>query len=290
MSATPTHIPAIKTAKAMFTTGACSTAVFQAIDGAFGHPMDAEELASAPLAGGMGNHGYQCGQVWGAALAAGAQANRVHGAGARAETEALRTSVRIVEAFEQNFRHLNCSDLTEVVWKDRENSKKGMWKFLFKGGPALCAHMVVKYSRLATQEIDETLTGEHDAEPSPCASCAAKVARRMGASDQHVAMAAGLAGGIGLSGGGCGALGAAIWLTALDHPEENIGPDVGGTRVQALMEQFQAATDYEFECSAIVGRTFDGMEDHSQYVKGGGCAAIIEALVAPDDVESPKVA
>ncbi len=290
MSDTPNHIPAIKTATAMFSTGACSTATFQAIDLAFGHPMEAEERASAPLAGGIGNHGYQCGQLWGAALATGAQAHRIHGPGDRAETEALRTTERLVEAFGDQFRHLDCSDLTDVVWKDRENSKKGMWKFLFKGGPALCAHMVVKYSRIATAEIDGALAEDPDASPSPCANCAAMVARRMGASDQHVAMAAGLAGGIGLSGGGCGALGAAIWLTALDHPEEELGPDVEGTRVQALMERFQAATDYEHECSVIVGRTFDGIEDHSHYVRDGGCAAIIEALVTSDDAQSPKVA
>ena len=38
----------------------------------------------------------------------------------------------------------------------------------------------------------------------------------MGVSDLHVTMAAGFAGGIGLSGGGCGALGAAIWITGMN--------------------------------------------------------------------------
>lgn len=46
------------------------------VDGSFGHPMKIEEEASAPLAGGMMNHGFQCGMLWGASLAAGAEAYR----------------------------------------------------------------------------------------------------------------------------------------------------------------------------------------------------------------------
>ncbi len=284
-----TRIPAIATAKAMFTTGACSTAVFQAVDLAFGHPLEAEERASAPLAGGIGNHGYQCGQIWGAVLAGGAHAHRVHGPGARAEAVAVHTAVRLVEAFEGAFRDLDCSDLTSVVWKDRDESRKGMWAFVLKGGPAMCAHMVVKYARIAHRVIEETVAEEPGAVP-PCASCAAALARQMGASEQHAVMAAGLAGGLGLSGGGCGALAAAMWLTALAHPEEELGPDVEGTRIGTLIQRFHAATEYEFECSAIVGRTFEGAEDHARYVRGGGCAALLEALATTGDAESPQAA
>jgi hypothetical protein len=49
------------------------------VDGSFGHPMKIEEEASAPLAGGMMNHGFQCGMLWGASLAAGAEAYGVLG-------------------------------------------------------------------------------------------------------------------------------------------------------------------------------------------------------------------
>jgi len=43
------------------------------VDGSFGNPMRLEEEASAPLAGGIMNHGFQCGMLWGASLAAGAE-------------------------------------------------------------------------------------------------------------------------------------------------------------------------------------------------------------------------
>jgi len=46
------------------------------------------------------------------------------------------------------------------------------------------------------------------------------LAQKMGLSDMHTVMAAGLAGGIGLSGGACGALGAAIWIAGMNSLEE----------------------------------------------------------------------
>jgi len=46
-----------------------------------------------------------------------------------------------------------------------------------------------------------------------------------------------------------------------------------------VLEPFLKSTDYEFECSEIVGRTFEDIDDHSRHVNGGGCAEIIETLV-----------
>lgn len=42
-----------------------------------------------PFAGGIMQRGYQCGMIWGAALAAGAEAHRLHGPGPQAETAAI---------------------------------------------------------------------------------------------------------------------------------------------------------------------------------------------------------
>jgi hypothetical protein len=34
------------------------------------------------------------------------------------------------------------------------------------------------------------------------------------------------------------------------------------------------------ECSQIVGRKFESVEDHARHVQGGGCARIIDRLAA----------
>ncbi len=57
------------------------------VDDSFEHPMSLEEHAVMPLAGGLMGYGYQCGMLWGAALAAGAHAYHLFGTGPRAETQ-----------------------------------------------------------------------------------------------------------------------------------------------------------------------------------------------------------
>ncbi len=100
----------------------------------------------------------------------------------------------------------------------------------------------------------------------------------MGLSDLQTVMAAGLAGGIGLSGGACGALGAAIWLIGLKYSSENLQFDLESPRASAVIERFLESADYEFECAKIVGRRFEDVNDHACYLRQGGCSKIIEAL------------
>jgi hypothetical protein len=116
--------------------------------------------------------------------------------------------------------------------------------------------------------------------PAPV-SCSAVIAQRMGASPMHAAMAAGLAGGIGLSGGACGALGAAIWISGVNHLKEQGGKiEFKNPTAVAMIDRFLKCTGYEFECSKIVGRRFENVADHAGYVRGGGCAKIIDVLTA----------
>ena len=94
-------------------------------------------------------------------------------------------------------------------------------------------------------------------------------------------MASGLAGGIGLRGGGCGALGAAIWLTGLKSLEEGAEKlEYKSPRAEEAIELFASLTDGAFECSRIVGRRFESVAEHSAFLRDGGCSEIIEALAA----------
>jgi len=253
------------------------------VDGSFSQPMTLEENASAPLAGGIKQCGYQCGMVWGATLAAGAEAYRRFGTGPDAEARAVMAARRIVNAFHASNDTVNCLDITGI---DRSSTNRQMTTyFLLKGGVVKCFHMATKYARLALDEI-ETALGDEVAEPSSSpVSCAAILAQKMGASDMHTVMASGLAGGIGLSGGGCGALGATVWLIAMDTLIE--GADEIGfeerfedPRVLDAIDRFTQCTDSEFTCARIVGRQFEGIDDHASYLCNGGCSEIIEALAA----------
>ena len=246
------------------------------VDASFGYPLEIEEKASMPLAGGIANKGYQCGMLWGAALAAGAQAHCLYGPGPQAQAEALVAARRLLENYRGRTEQINCRDVTGM---DMEEGK-GSLKFLLKGGPIYCFLLAARYAREAFAEINATFAQKQVESPAPPVSCAAMLAEKMGASEMHTVMVAGFAGGIGLSGGACGALAAAIWLTGLTNPAEPMGISYETTWVQDKIERFLENSDDEYACANIVGRTFDDVEDHSAYLRAGGCADIIAALAA----------
>ncbi len=235
-----------------------------------------------PLAGGVMGYGYQCGMLWGAALAAGAQAYRLYGPGPLAETMAVLAAQRLVYAFIARNKHINCSEITEMKWKELSSGQLApVIKFFIKGGPIVCFSMSANYARIAFNEIDITLSEKPIEAPSSPVSCAAMLAQKMGVSEMHSVMAAGFAGGIGLSGGACGALGAAIWINRMNgSQEEDKNFNLEDPTILAMIDRYLESADYEFECSKIVGRKFENVADHASYLRDGGCSKIIEALAA----------
>ena len=253
------------------------------VDSSFDHPLKLEEEASAPFAGGVMQYGYQCGMIWGAALAAGAEAYRRHGPGPQAETEAIMAAQRIVESFRARTNNeINCREITHVNFQGN-NQLRPILKFFVKGGPIGCFRMAAGYAPKAFDAINSAFSVEHsEAHPIPL-SCATVLAQKMGMSDMHTVMAAGFAGGVGFSGGACGALGAAIWIIGMNGSKEGVSSQVINSRIEDAIDRFlNSAADFEFECSEIVGRRFESIGDHAAYLQDGGCAEIIEALAAND--------
>jgi hypothetical protein len=266
--------------------GTCSETLCNVVDRAFGQPLPIEEHACGPLAGGIMAHGYQCGQVWGSALAGGAEAYRVLGSGPQAEAAAILAAQRIVESFRALYHSIDCSTITGVDFRSGSSSEVVRY---FKNNGVRCFRMAAQYAPVAFSLIDATLAEDHGEAPEPPVSCAAELARTMGASGQHIVMAAGLAGGVGLSGDACGALATAIWL--LDINDRRQGADKVGFKNPRAMERvdrFIGETDSRFLCSEIVGRTFDGIDDHAAYLREGGCARILALLAdqAPPPAET----
>jgi hypothetical protein len=248
---------------------------------AFGNPLKSEEQAIAPFAGGIMQHGFQCGMLWGSALACGAQAYHLHGSGPEAKTRTVAATQRLIETFRNQNDHINCVDITHL---DKSSSTKDMvMKFLIKGQTISCLRMAGKYGPSAFDEIKAVLADETMEVQSDPVSCATLLAEKIGASEEHALMVAGFAGGIGLSGGACGALGAAIWIKGMrlqeEHEIKNLWGDKDYTSMfDALMDRFLKLTEYEFECSNITGRKFKDTGDHAEFVCQGGCSKLIEEL------------
>jgi len=277
MSKEESGISSMRTVGTFLAGRACSDTLFHVLNRAFDHPLVEEERAAQPLAGGIMQYGYQCGMIWGATLAAGAQAYRLHGTGPQAEARAIIAAQRLVESFRTQNSHMNCLEITEI---DKSSSTMQMITyFLIKGGSIGCFRMAARYAPVAFSEINIALSEKHIEAPPAPVSCSAMLAQKMGASDIHAVMAAGFAGGIGLSGGACGALGAAIWIHGMNSLKAGVGK-IAFKAPDALeaIDKFLKCTNHEFECSKIVGRKFESIGDHASYLCNGGCSKIIEVL------------
>lgn len=277
VNATQNGISSWKT-MASFLKRACPDTLFHILSHAYGHQLIEEERAAMPLAGGIMQHGFQCGMIWGATLAAGAQAHRLFGKSSKAEILSILAAKRLVDSFRVYHNTTDCFDITRI--NRFSSTMQKVTHFLIKGGSIDCIHMAARYAPVAHREINAAFSADLIGAPPVLVSCSALLAQKMGASDMHTVMAAGLAGGIGLSGGACGALGAAIWLIGLNILKE--GADkldyFNLPRALDAIDSFTECTGHEFECSKIVGRQFENIDDHAEHLRTGGCSTIIEAL------------
>jgi hypothetical protein len=94
-----------------------------------------------------------------------------------------------------------------------------------------------------------------------------------------MATVAGLAGGIGLSGGGCGALAAAIWMNALSRiRDKTYKTSFSDPVAERILRTFFEAAGSELDCRVIAGRAFPTLADHAEFIGAGGCGRLIQAL------------
>ena len=107
--------------------GSCSHLLFHILNREFGNPKEAEEHASNLLAGGIYKLGYQCGMLWGASLAAGAEAFRRYNDRDKAMAVAIRATRHLMKSFFEKTKSIECYDITNCNW----SSKMDMAKYLF---------------------------------------------------------------------------------------------------------------------------------------------------------------
>jgi hypothetical protein len=185
------RISSLGTVREFLRNGTCSETLCNVLDRAYDQPLALEERAAQTLAGGM-MKGYQCGQLWGAALAAGAQAFRLLGPGPQAETAAVVASQRIVAAFRKRNKEINCLELTGIDLATAQNHPMRTFVKAVFGGTVLgCFLMSASSAHDSFREINTALAEKPvEAAPQPV-SCAAMLAQKMGVSDLRRVMAAG---------------------------------------------------------------------------------------------------
>ena len=261
----------------------CSRTFAYLLNRAFDHQKDDEERAIDLMAGGVMNQGQQCGMLWGAALATGAEAYRRFDDPDDAATVTVTATQHIMESFEKRTNTINCR---EIIGIDLSKTL-GLLKFIVKttlqgekNNP--CYHLAEQWAPAeAIQSAEEGLSEKPIELTQKPMTCASEVAKKMGASEEEQVMVAGFAGGLGLSGNACGALSAAIWMKTLAWCRENPGknpPYFNNPEGRKILKAFLETTGGEMQCHKIAGRRFENIEEHAGFIKNGGCQKIMEVL------------
>lgn len=262
--------------KVFWKLGTCSRTFFFLLDRAFGHNMETEERAADPLAGGILRLGHQCGMLWGAALAVGAEAYRRCNDPDKAVGLAVKATQNLVNFFTDRTDTVDCRDITGTDFNQPLQMLRYMI-FRAKG----CFNLAEDWAPEAIDAAERGLSVDPTDLPERPLSCASEVVRRMGGSEEEATMVAGLAGGLGLSGHGCGALGAAVWMNSLAWAREN--PEktpYDNPAAKKTLAAFQEATGGELRCRELCGRRFETVEEHTMFIENGGCGKLMAVLTA----------
>jgi len=255
--------------------GTCSRTFFFILNREFGYPSETEERAADPLAGGLMQTGHQCGMLLGSALAVGAESFRRTDDHGQAVGIAITATQHLMESFSNRAKSVDCLDITGCDF----SSKISMVKYFLSGRFIYCFKLAEKWAPEAVQSATEGLSHEQTDLPQLPISCASEVAKKMGASDEEMVMVAGFAGGFGLSGNACGALSAAIWMNSLAWCRKHTGKSsFGNPNAKDTLKAFHGATDYEILCHKISGQGFKTIDDHTEFIKNGGCDKLIDVL------------
>ncbi len=262
--------------------GTCSRAFSYILNREFGHPLENEEHAADPLAGGILQQGYQCGMLWGASLAVGAEAFRRSENRDKAIGMAIKATQHIMKSFINRTNTADCSEITACDW----SNKFSIAKYFFSGKFWACYKLADKWAPDAIRSATEGLSLDQTDLPKQPISCASEVVRKMGGSDEEMVMVAGFAGGLGLSGNGCGALAAAIWMSTLARVrEQNYKTSFSDPISEKILKAFYEAADYEMECKNITGKCFKSIDDHTEFIENGGCDKLINSFADTNYVQ-----
>jgi hypothetical protein len=167
---------------------------------------------------------------------------------------------------------------------------KYMIKIMVQGmNNSTCFNLAENWLPEAIQSAKEGLLEESKASIKPI-SCATEVAKKMGATDEEQLMVAGFAGGLGLSGNACGALSTAIWMNSLIWLKENTRKSAFKNKyAKATLKAFNKETNSEALCHKICKQRFKTIDDHTKFIKNGGCKKLIKVLAETTDSFAKKI-
>ena len=272
---------------------ACSEASVTTQLHGFGIKEPAYEQALHSFSGGFMHLGHSCGLLTGAAVAAGFLARRRFDDNVTRSAAALYATIQLAKAYSELAGSVNCKDITEVSL----TNLTGRLRYLQKGKARICGRLHLRWASQAHELIKKALTQFGAQQPArECANCAVRAMKKVltpaGMKEEDAVLAAGLAGGVGLLGNVCGALAVGVFALSVIH---YLGKDskkrdsrirgsleeLAGTRYRGPTTRLRLAFLDRFGsdlCGQIIHRHFKDIEDHSIFIKSGGCQEVIEFI------------
>lgn len=261
--------------------GTCSQTFYHILNYEFENTDEEKEKASDLLAGGLLSTGHQCGMLWGVSLAVGAESYRRFGNSSQAITTSITVIQNILKSFTERTGTINCREITGCNLKSVFGMMKMMAGILVKGiKNNVCFNLAGNWAPEAVDAANKGFS-EITNNSTPQISCASEVLKKSGASEEEIITVSGFAGGMGLSGNACGALGAVVWLRSLRWIKNNPGkkmPYFRNPESAKILKSFNSETNSEILCRKICGKNFETPEQHSEFINNGGCAKLINIL------------
>lgn len=271
--------------------GACSHTFAHILNREFEQPDELAELALNPLAGGIMNQGQQCGMIWGATLATGAESYRRYKEQDLAIAVAVSATQELVASFINRSNMVNCREILGYSLSNVLGLVRLMISTTIRGMEnSKCFNLAEGWAPEAIQSARKGLDKPDIEITQKPLSCASEVVRKMGGSDEEILMVAGFAGGLGLSGNACGALSAAIWMQTLNWCRENPGklpPYFKNKSAKKILRTFSELTNSEMLCKKITDQHFENINSHSAYINNRGCEELIHGLA--NSAKGPEV-
>ena len=89
--------------------------MLRVLNEAYDERKQLEEKGSAPLAGGIMQHGYQCGMLWGASMGVAAEAYRRVADRDKATALAIKATQYVMDSFVNRTKSPDCIDITNKL-------------------------------------------------------------------------------------------------------------------------------------------------------------------------------
>ena len=271
----------------------CSEAMLTLLNRASGYESKEIEEAADPLCGGiLVELDCACGVLWGAALAAGVRASRRIDDHRVAQIAALLAAKECVDWYASAGKTVNCGEITRLKsW--------GMLKFMAKGNLRVCQGQLADNAADFHARIDEALEQAQSKKTAGalrnCASEAYRnTAKQIGLEvEDGDVIVAGLAGGIGLSGNGCGALAATVFAISLKYFLDRKKPkhsmlrsNLQGFQIgygwtepsRRVVESFREKFGTKM-CSDITKTSFASPDELHAFLETGACSGVLDSLL-----------